>query len=188
MKKGLLFVLIAFASFNSFGMGWGDWMTETPGGHAMNNYSGNPIALYLKDTSITNVKKWYFFKKHIIGELASGSYFIVDERSSKFEAFDKKEKWEKHLVENELTPTFWIRWYKDDWTYLNDGLEIFYIIIFGPLLFLLLTAIWIVLATFELDRGLSIKMKKRYQFLTSATLVTILFLFEKVLEIFPSSI
>jgi hypothetical protein len=63
---------------------------------------------------ISDLSKWYFYKKHIIGEYSAESefsYFVFDEETCTISSFYKSEKHIEHIKSNKLKPLIWTRNY-----------------------------------------------------------------------------
>lgn len=67
---------------------------------------------------VTNLKRWYFYKNHIIGQLTEKDeqkYFIFNELNSDFFLFSSHREFKKKINELNLNPKLWSRWYSSNW-------------------------------------------------------------------------
>lgn len=187
MKASLTCLILSF-SFQVFSFGWSDWESTTPGGNIGDNYSGSKIALHINNETIHDVHRLYFYKNHIIGEIAENpdkvnAYFIVDEKQNSIFLYENKTKWTREITNRSLTPKVWTRWYTSDW-YLLDDWNImmfpFYLIVILPLKVLYLTAI------------LRVIKREKFRFFkpytTISTTIAVVLILVIWLEIYPQSI
>lgn len=119
-------------------VGMSEIQFKTPGGHIIcdcDPYTETPV-LTGYDSSVKNLREWYFYKNHIIG-YGDGYYFIFDEARDKLQVFKDKADWEQAILSQHLKPVF-IRWLD-----ISDSIEAFYaaivygMIIWIPLIFVI---------------------------------------------------
>lgn len=188
MKNLLLLILIQI-SFSPYGnCSFSEWSNQTKNGNTILNFGGNGIEIITSKRTIENVKRWYFKKNHIIGEIQSNEtekikYFVLDEKKGNLFTFRKKSNWDNYIKKQNLIPKLYTRWFTDDWDIYNNGFFSFYLMIFPislPLTFLYL---------FILYRALKkekFKLKKPY---TLVFLVfTLIILLDIIMSKFPQSI
>jgi hypothetical protein len=147
MKSCFFFLCFLFARHSSTASGLGDWLATTPGGHYMGNRGGGTF-LSVKSSSeeIIQIRKWYFFKGHIMAATDS-AFFILDESKREPRWFLSKREWEQAIEEAGLEPALWTRWYTDNWRFFERmaiPLSLAGVFIFLPLLIL---AVWRLLNT-----------------------------------------
>ncbi|MEL6972729.1 MAG: hypothetical protein AAFO02_21365, partial [Bacteroidota bacterium] len=75
------------------------------------------------------VRRWYFYKDHIIGtgitgeRSASGDrvqiFFVIDEVKASALQFPDEVTWINSIQQAGLHPKFWTRWYIDNWNYMH---------------------------------------------------------------------
>ena len=91
---------------------------KTPFGNTIeysNSYSifcSNRLFDNWNKTEVRNIKKWYFYKKHIIGEYENGnrtSYFIFNDANGDVNTYEEKTKFDDTLKEQGLVPIIWNR-------------------------------------------------------------------------------
>jgi hypothetical protein len=179
MNKLLLIMLITFISMSRpYAQGIGDWDAKTPGGNTMlDSGSGTVLKFSNPYSEIKGINKWYFFRGHIIGKSYDG-FFVTNEHSHTNLLFHSESVWNEYLVDNNLKPTLWIRWYQDDWRFLGNAFMVFVFAITVIICFVLYLMVRWVLSKLNI----SLSMRKYW---IMALLVTIVML---LLDAFPQSI
>jgi hypothetical protein len=110
---------LVICSLKVYGYGLADWQHYTPGGNIMgDNGSGTALTLYGKQQEIFRIRKWYFYKNHIVG-LSDKGFFIVNEEIKEIYIFNTELEWRNSISQNNLTPLLWTRWYSDNWVDLD---------------------------------------------------------------------
>ncbi|MFD0997929.1 hypothetical protein ACFQ21_01385 [Ohtaekwangia kribbensis] len=105
-------------------VGMGEIQFKTPGGHVIcdcDPYSETPVLIGF-ESSIKNLKEWYFYKNHIIG-FGKNYYFIFNETTNQPQLFQDKETWRQAIAQQQLKP-FFTRWLD-----ISDSIEARYTII-----------------------------------------------------------
>ena len=115
LKIAVILIIFTLSSFNVYGYGLSDWQHETPCGNLIDD-NGNGITLHLtkKGQEMSLIKRWYFYKDHIIG-ISRDNYFIVNESTEQIYQFNNESAWQNAIQQNKLTPPLWTRWYADNW-------------------------------------------------------------------------
>lgn len=132
----LIYLSIGF-SINLFSSELGSWWMNTPNGNQICNEKLNDkytIGIICKNVKsdanefghiISNIRKWFFYKKHIIGESKFENqirYFIFNENTCEIDIFVQKLDFESALQKKRLTPLIWKRWHKQYWGFIfTDG-------------------------------------------------------------------
>jgi len=183
----LILILVA-VSESVFSNGLGDWELETPGGNAINNFSGiNTTLLFQGEKDLENLDRWYFLNNAIIGETGESSreYFILNETTNGLYLYNDKNLWQKKIHELDLKPKYWTRWYNSEWIFFNGALLLMVVIFSIPLL-LLAGILYVVLKSKNIKNNAFTyvtKVKKKLLFITITTLYI-----RYLLDIFPQSI
>lgn len=140
MRQLALVVLLITAVKVHARIGLADWQIETPGGNRINNFIER--SLYLEGGGqIDGLKRWYFFRGHIVGEQLGEPYiehtsrgdrysfdagtrnwFIVDERSAGIATYRDSLEWQRELEQQVLVPRLYTRWLDGDPTVLTNGM------------------------------------------------------------------
>ena len=138
--KSFLTITFLIITLSSRAIGLGDWQKKTPCGNVMGDPGGGTILILTKNNQvINNISRWYFFRKHIVGQTSS-DYFIVNETTGEVWRYNEVQEWNTAIKKSELSPTIWTRWFTDNWKFYERML--FTIIFIGafillPLLFFL---------------------------------------------------
>lgn len=178
----LLFCITTQKSFGSMG-GIGDWQDVTPFGNRMDNFT-----LYLKNkTTLSRPSKWYFYKGYIIGngseyKNASARFFIINDQNCVIELFKNEEEWHAAILEKDLKPTIWTRWYRYEWHFFHETLLMAIIVGFPFYLPILLGILFLVYWVMVIDK-FSLTKKSTKVFAGFCLLVFIRYL----LDLYPSS-
>jgi len=192
MKNALklcLLLLLLCLNCKVYSYSMGDWSTETKNGTAFNDPGGGLTIALSNGDKYKNIKKWYFYKNHIIGTSIQfvgtyderlTCYFIMNELNNQVLAFDEEDAWYKYRSEHGLIPAYWTRWHLDNWS--NMDALIFLSIFYFPITILLIYAyfksIYSALKGNEFDRS-------RLAFMVAAP---VLFLIIYLLGAFPGSV
>jgi hypothetical protein len=119
MKQFIIYyILVLFGSCVTPGNVDAHWKEITPYQYIV-YYSGNSIDLHEADYGyiwVHNIKKWYYYKNHIIGESAE-YYFVFNELTKELRCFALEQEWELFLGKRYLTPKIWTRWYMGEYTW-----------------------------------------------------------------------
>lgn len=138
--RSLLIITFLLFQLSAIAIGLGDWQNKTPGGNIMGDPGGGTIlTLTNSNQTIEHISRWYFYRKHIVGQTNSG-YFIVNEATGEVKRFTEFSQWNEILVQMALSPSIWTRWYSDNWKFYERMLfAIFFIGLLAllPLLFFL---------------------------------------------------
>ena len=178
MKRriGFLAGMFLLISQPVYSMGWGDWAYTTKNGTTFIGAGG--VGLKSGRTSL-HVKKWYYYKDHIIGhyypykydDTHKGPYFILNEISKEFSSYSSKEEWRYSINRKGLKPKIKARWFSDHSTRL---LVIPVILIGYPLVSILFYfLIYLFLEDIFLTKIFNIKIPFN-QFFSGVLLLTIL--------------
>ena len=113
------------------------WWQKTPNGNEIckekwnDNYViGIKCKILEKESNqdghmISNLKRWYFYKNFIIGELAEGGqkkYFIFDETNCQEQEILTQNGFRNRIEALNLRPKIWTRWYSSNWgVFLTSG-------------------------------------------------------------------
>jgi len=139
---------------------------------------------------IQNLTKWYFYKKHIIGEYypikynkRKLKYFIFDECSCKLREIETKQEFEDLLQKEKLKPLI-TRSYRESWGMLIRGDDtiadfLFFLIIKLPLLIIFLIVSVVTLVKNKMDFKL---LKVKF-----FTIMSIILLIRCLLDLYPNS-
>ena len=156
---------------------WEKYDILTPLNNQMVNKGDNvEHQLILKNgKKFSHVKKWYFYKEHIIGytwkfmgerKPDSLTYFVVEERSGKSVEFYREDTWQEHLKKNDLVPHYYTRWHYDNWQQSNLLINVLYIIIvllaFG--IYSMIGFLLIVFLVYKLLKARILSFKKMFIF------------------------
>lgn len=155
----LLFVILIFPSKGYCGE-FGSWWQTTPEGNTIGKEKWNDQYIigiictkrnnnHLKyGHAVSNLKKWYFYKHHIIGEYLENSkqrFFIFNESNCEASLFDTQQKFDKQILEKKLQPKLWTRWYEKNWGYIittgDFGEGMFFLFVKIPLIILIIILI-----------------------------------------------
>jgi len=127
MKLSILLMLFAIpCSAGDFS----EWWHRTPGKNEISNQQFNDqpgiLVTCQKENASTvrYLKKWYFYKKHIVGMLAPNQpnqYFIINEQTCQVDTFNSREDFNHTLNKKELIPHIWTRWYDSNWGFFFNG-------------------------------------------------------------------
>ena len=190
MKMILLQIcLVSLISFGSFARpGLTDWEATTPYGNKINNYGS--VSLFLSDSIVENLTKWYFYKGYIIGlynevnqENFAAAYFIVNEQTLEINRYPDLNHWKLKLEQDKLVPFFYTRWYYTDWTFYDDQLLIF--LIFGFFISIPLVILFILLML----RAIRIEKLNLKKPCTQVVIIISVFIFlHWISEAFPGSL
>ncbi len=175
--KYFVVIIIIFFSLDIYSSEYGSWWQQTPGGNTMareKSNSGyiigiecNNVTVYSDQNGhiITGLKKWFFYKNHIVGFLQKSgqeNYFIFSEVDCRIDLFDSQDLFYKELKSNKLMPFIWTRWHTKNYGLIitdskNIGDHLFFVIIQMPLLivFLLYFIIVLVKTKFNINRRLN---------------------------------
>lgn len=143
----LLILLILCQNYEAYSNGFGDWSAVTKNGTAFNDPGGGLSITLSNMDEYKNIRKWYFYKNHIIGtriQFVQTSnerhtcYLIINELNNKVLEFDEEEAWYQYRSEHELLPAYWTRWFSDNWNFMEA--LFFWIIFLFPLTLLLIYA------------------------------------------------
>lgn len=127
MKGWSIILLIVLCKMNpGFAGGFSYWEQSTPGGNSIFYDKGLGLSCFAQqDHRPCELKRWYFFKNHIIGEYFIAKegraaserigYFVVDEAHCAVETFREYDDFKRYLKGEQLAPRFWVRWYDDTW-------------------------------------------------------------------------
>src|SRR4030095_14653700 len=98
------------------------------GGNTINNFAGR--SLYMRDgQQLDGLKRWYFYRGHIVGELEQGQgWFVVNEGTSEMIWQTDREKWQAIVEARGLVPGIWTRWWDSDPAMLTNGLFLFLLV------------------------------------------------------------
>lgn len=98
-------------------MGLGDWQNKTPGGNVMGDPgSGTILTLTNSNQTVGDITRWYFYRDRIVGQTSS-DYFIANETTGEVRRYDNLQEWSQAIVQSELSPTIWTRWFTDNWKF-----------------------------------------------------------------------
>lgn len=129
----LVLILITTTSLPAKSSNHASWAQRTPGKSAISHtrakegYTNGIICKdifkdYLsqgqKDHVVTNLKKWYFYKNHIIGQYNDTSqvqFFIFNESTCTHEKFEDEVAFKNQIKLKRLKPLIWTRWYKENY-------------------------------------------------------------------------
>ena len=81
------------------------------------SYLDSYYSINLKDgQQLDFLKKWYFYKNNIIGELEysytnAGNYFVLNEEKNLIIKFNSKIEWNKYIESENLKPFIYTRWF-----------------------------------------------------------------------------
>ena len=125
-RKILTILLLLVTSVNvEARIGIAEISFDTPGGHVIcdcDPYTDPPVLVGF-ESSLKNLEKWYFYKKHIVG-YGKGYYFIFNEVTTNLQHFENKSTWEEAILNQNLKPSF------TRWLEISDSIEALYAIIF----------------------------------------------------------
>lgn len=128
-------------------MGISDWHYETSNGSTISD-PGSGIYLWNHNTELSSLRKWYFYKNHIIGEYEHltnnkyvTGYFILNELNGNLKTYDDTNLFENDLKNQQLTPQFWTRWYSDHY----EVIQLIYILLWVFWMFYAPIAITVIL-------------------------------------------
>ncbi|MEM6841446.1 MAG: hypothetical protein AAF632_04415 [Bacteroidota bacterium] len=184
MKKFFFTLLLLIYSLNSFSFGLGDWRNTTPGGNTI-DYPGGYIHLWVEESNehVAGLKKWYFYKKYIVGSYERSGYFILNEETAQLDTFNVKSEWINAIKSKKIKPKVWTRWYSD--AFINSWDDFLFFLTFG------------FLVSWPMIIGLSIltykgikKVREKPYNLTTLTAIGawIIVILWNILGIFPQSI
>lgn len=102
----------------------------TPGGNTI-DYPGGYIQLWIEGSNehIVGLKKWYFYKEHVVGIYKESNYFILNENTAQLDTFNVKSDWMKAIKSKRIEPKIWTRWHTDSFT--NSWDDFLFFLTFG---------------------------------------------------------
>jgi hypothetical protein len=108
------FILISIQPVNAR-IGLAETSFNTPGGYTicdcdvLQDYDKNAPTVIGYEWQIPRLKKWYFYKKHIIG-VSEKNYFVLDEANNRLDIYQTEAEWQNAINERGLNPAFWTIW------------------------------------------------------------------------------
>ena len=186
----ICFAFLTFlVCFNSYArIGLADWEAITPLGHKINNFGS--VSLFLSDSTIEDLNKWFFYKGYVIGTYQIGNnqtgteaYFTANEKNQEVKRFTDQGIWQRELEKNNLVPLLWTRWYKSDWTFYDDQLILF--LVFEFFISIPLIIGYFVLVTRAIKKE---RLDHRKPYTRTVLLISGLILLHWISEVFPGSI
>jgi hypothetical protein len=126
-------LLITTTSIPAKSSNHASWAQRTPGGSAISHTrvkEGYTNGIICKDIfkdylsqgqeshAVTNLKKWYFYKNHIIGQYKHTSqvqFFIFNESTCVSKIFTNEIEFKNQIKLNQLKPLIWTRWHKENY-------------------------------------------------------------------------
>lgn len=117
IRVSVFFTIVFLTIQSSYGMSLGEWSYGTKHRTFISGDGG--VQIENRRNRIYNVKKWYYYKDHIIGltsisyhktEEQKESYFILNELTGKIDTFQNAKEWRDSIRESELKPIY-TRWY-----------------------------------------------------------------------------
>ncbi len=130
MKILSTILLFLVCTVNAFSGGYSSWWQQTPEGNmiaherAINGYTTGIVCKNANVKGgyqghvIPNLKEWYFYKRHFIGQYRDSSqayFFIFDESNCQKEIFTRQEEFKTQLKKKKLKPVIWTRWYNKNY-------------------------------------------------------------------------
>lgn len=129
MRLFLLFCLTLLLHYQGVCGDYSQWWWQSPGGNEVCYESWGQewiLAIKCKEEPVKTdgygfviayLKRFYFYKNHIVGEFRQDSalhYFVFNETDCGVLVFTEKDVFKQHLKKAGLIPIIWTRWYDEN--------------------------------------------------------------------------